>query len=87
MKDREKVKTKKSNGRGAVSPLRTCGHDADEWMLPHPRVLRVVFYKKIRRKELLECIKVWGKGVPLQAHAEASLPFEGPATGQQDSIV
>ena len=25
---------------------------------------------------------VWGKEVPLQAHAEASLPSEVPATGQ-----
>ena len=26
------------------------------------------------------CSQVWGKAVPLQAHAEASLPCEGPAT-------
>jgi hypothetical protein len=47
-----------------------------------------VFYKK---KEKKGCVwwmyrQVWGKGASLWAHAEASLPAEGPATGRRYSV-
>jgi hypothetical protein len=43
-----------------------------------------VFYKKIREKGIcvVDVQSGVGEGVPLRAHAEASLPTEGQATGQ-----
>ena len=42
----------------------------------------VVIIKKIRVVNIcsMECGEVWGKGVSQWAHAEASLPPEGPDT-------
>jgi hypothetical protein len=45
----------------------------------------VVFYKKRKQSQRYVwwvCGKVWGKGVLLQAHAEASLLLEVPAIGR-----
>jgi len=49
----------------------------------HAKVLSVVFYNKKRKKEYVRWkgqYDVWGKGVPLWAHAEVSLPPEVPVT-------
>lgn len=45
-------------------------------------MLGAVFYKHKEEKEYgwWMCHQVWGEGVPPQAHAEAALPPERPAT-------
>jgi hypothetical protein len=57
------------------------------WVSIYPTIISVVFYKKIREKELfgrvVECSKVWRHGVPLWGPGGGiPSPSEGPATGQ-----
>jgi hypothetical protein len=60
-----------------------CGQDARCHCYMEEVYQWVLFcFIKIKREEicLVDCSQVWGKGVPLRAHADASFLPDGPAT-------